>query len=139
MGSEMCIRDRDLVKLVFGTYKPELVLAKLDVLLVTLLEAIPQYTISCRWGSAPNLLDVRSTPLIVLVGVAMVTTFFAKSLHQPFPRTKDLPAALALMWRSWELLQPRENGFHVVTEQGTGTGSSKGGGTTAAALPLAMV
>ena len=52
----------DLVKLVFGTYKPELVLAKLDVLLVSLgklWDALPQYILSCRAVSLPILLEGR--------------------------------------------------------------------------------
>ena len=66
----------DLAKLVFGIYKPELVLAKLDVLLVslgTLQDALPQYIITCRLVSLPILLEGRK-----------VSTQFAKSRPKLF-------------------------------------------------------
>ena len=80
--------------------KRELVLARLDVLLVSLakrLGVLPQYIISCRIVSLPILPDERERLLDALVGVHMMTILFAKSRHQLFRRPKDLLAALALL------------------------------------------
>ena len=103
----------DLAKLVFGTYKPELVLPKLDVRVVSLgklLDALPQYIISCRIVNPAILLDERERLLDALVGVHMMTTLFAKSRHQLFRRPKDLLAALALLWRSWDFCRGYRQG-----------------------------